>query len=390
LDPKALQSITERFGETFGTRRGLMQACAPGRVNLIGEHTDYNGGFVMPIAVDRDVRVLFRRVREGPVRLWSESYGEWDEFDPGHIERNPAQPWSNYVRGVALALREAGLPVAPIEGIICGDVPIGAGLSSSAALEVASALALCPGALRQVGRRKLALLCQRAENEFVGVNCGIMDQFVSLYAEDRHAVLIDCRSLNHRLLPLDTSRVSVVACNTMVHHELGSSAYNQRRATCERAAAAIGRRVEGVRQLRDVSRETLNDHRDVLDGCEFRRARHVVTENERTLEAVEALEAGNYRRFGSLMNRSHESLRDDYEVSCTELDRMVELARGRPGVLGARMTGGGFGGCAVSLVEKPAVRSFVSSVREGYREATGIVPEIYVFSAVRGAWVEEL
>jgi galactokinase len=318
------------------------------------------------------------------VRIWSENFSEWDEFDLGSIESNPARPWSNYVRGVALMLRKAGLAVTPVQGIIFGDVPIGAGLSSSAAIEVASALALCPDAAK-MDRKELALLCQRAENQFVGVNCGIMDQFVSLHAEREHAVLIDCRSLDYKLLPLDTSRASVVVCNTMVHHELGSSAYNERRATCEGAARTISRRCPGVKQLRDVSSQMLESCRDLLDEVVYRRARHAVTEDKRTLEAVGALEAVDLERFGRLMNASHESLRDDYAVSCEELDLMVQIARRQPGTLGARLTGGGFGGCTVNLVERAAAGGFVAAVSECYQRATGIKPEIYQFGAVQGA-----
>jgi len=388
MDYRAVAQMIGKYEATFGTREGLLCARAPGRVNLIGEHTDYNGGFVMPMAIDREVRVFFRPADSGPVRVWSENYGEWDEFDLDDIERNPAQPWSNYVRGVARALQEAGLPVRPIEGILYGDVPIGAGLSSSAAIEVACALALCPDALQRPGRRELALLCQRAENRFVGVNCGIMDQFVSLHAEDERTVLIDCRSLDYRLLPLDTTRVRVMVCNTMVHHELGSSAYNERRATCERAAALLGEKVAGLKQLRDVSSAMLHKQAALLDEVAFRRARHVVSENERVMRGVLALENGSYEEFGRLMCASHASLRRDYEVSCEELDLMVELACRQAGTLGARMTGAGFGGCTVNLVRREAAEAFALAVREGYEAATGIRAEIYEFSAVRGASVE--
>jgi len=386
MDHPAATMLMERFEGAFGTCEGLRCARAPGRVNLIGEHTDYNGGFVLPMALDREVRIYFRRAAQQQVRVWSENYGEWDEFDPRSHEHNASQPWSNYVRGVAWALDEAGLPAEPFEGVLYGDVPIGAGLSSSAAIEVASALALCPDVLERISRRELALICQRAENEFVGVNCGIMDQFVSLHAEQDHAVLIDCRSLEHGLLPLDTSRVRVVVCNTMVHHELGSSAYNERRRTCESAAEKLaGCLGQRVRQLRDVTPALLEKCRGELTELQWKRVRHVVTENERTLSAVQALAEGRYEEFGQLMNASHESLRDDYEVSCEELDLMVELARAREGVLGARMTGGGFGGCTVNLVRREHVDEFVKAVSSAYAAQTGIEPQVYEFTAARGA-----
>ncbi|MFO8007577.1 MAG: galactokinase [Candidatus Brocadiia bacterium] len=388
MDYRKIEELVRKFERNFGTREGLHCARAPGRVNLIGEHTDYNGGFVMPMAVDREVRVFFRPAPDGPVRLWAENVGQWDEFDLDGIVPNPDQTWSNYARGVAHVLGEAGVEVSPIEGIIYGDVPIGAGLSSSAALEVAVAKALCAPTDSEPEPRRLALLCQKAENEFVGVNCGIMDQFVSVHARAKHALLLDCRSLEHEQLPLDTSAVHVVVCNTMVHHELGSSAYNQRRAACERAAQLLGQEVGGVEQLRDVTPQMLEEHGRVLGELTFRRARHVVTEDARTLQAAEALKDADYERFGALMDESHESLRDDYEVSCEELDLMVEIARRQPGVLGARMVGAGFGGCTVNLVCAREAEEFIPAVADAYREQTGIEPDVYECVAVDGARVE--
>jgi galactokinase len=385
VNHRTVQQMIEKFARAFGSADGLLCSRAPGRVNLLGEHTDYNGGFVLPMAVDREVRFFFRPLDAGPVRVWSENFGEWDEFDLDGISFNPGQPWANYVRGVARALLDAGRPLKPFEAIIHGDVPLGAGLGSSAAIEVAAALAFCAASPESLDRTELALLCQKAENDFVGVNCGIMDQFVSLHARQERAVMIDCRSLEFQLLPLDTAQVRVVVGNTMVHHELAASAYNQRRATCEAAAAAIGRRVEGVTQLRDVSSEMLEARRDLLEEPAYRRARHVVTENERVRAGVAALQAGDYPAFGELMNASHESLDADYEVSCEELNVMVGISRRQPGALGARMTGAGFGGCTVNLVERAAAGRFADALASGYRAATGIQPELYEFSAVRGA-----
>ena len=385
MNHRTVQQMIEKFARAFGSADGLLCSRAPGRVNLLGEHTDYNGGFVLPMAVDREVRFFFRPLDAGPVRVWSENFGEWDEFDLDAISFNPGRPWANYVRGVARVLLDAGRPLRPFEAIIYGDVPLGAGLGSSAAIEVAAALAFCAASAESLDRTALALLCQKAENDFVGVNCGIMDQFVSLHARDERAVMIDCRSLEFELLPLDTAQVRVVVANTMVHHELAASAYNQRRATCEAAAAAIGRRVEGVTQLRDVSSEMLEARRDLLDEPAYRRARHVVTENERVRAGVAALQAGDYPAFGELMNASHESLDADYEVSCEELNVMVGISRRQPGALGARMTGAGFGGCTVNLVERAAAGRFADALASGYRAATGIEPELYEFGAVRGA-----
>ncbi len=387
MDYRKVSELVSLFEQTFGTREGLLCARAPGRVNLIGEHTDYNGGFVLPMAVDREVRVFFRPT-DGPVRLWAENVGEWDEFTLEEIGRNPKQNWANYVRGVARVLWEDGFELRPVEGIIYGDVPIGAGLSSSAALEVSVAKAFCRAAGVEPEPRRLALLCQKAENEFVGVNCGIMDQFVSVHAQQEHALLLDCRSLEHEQVPLDSSRVCVVVANTMVHHELGSSAYNERRASCEEAARRIGQQVDGVAQLRDVTSEMLQEHANLLDEKLMRRARHVVTENERTESAARALKAGDYEQFGRLMDRSHESLRDDYEVSCEELDVMVEAARRLEGVLGARMVGAGFGGCTVNLVELQRGREVAEALADAYRRKTEIEPMVHRLVAVGGARVE--
>jgi len=253
---------------------------------------------------------------------------------------------------------------------------------------VATAKAFCEAGGHEPDSRQLALLCQRAENRFVGVQCGIMDQFVCVHAEREHALLLDCRSLEHELLPLDTAAFRVVVCNTMVHHELGSSAYNERRASCEAAARLLGEKAGGVEMLRDVTPAMLQEHAALFDPLTLKRVRHVVTENERTIRAAEALRAGDYAEFGRLMYGSHESLRDDYEVSCEELDIMVEAARRQPGVIGARMVGGGFGGCTVNLVERQYAESFARGVAKAYQEATGIEPETYQFVAVGGARVE--
>jgi galactokinase len=386
MDREMEKELLDKFNDLFGSDEDVRYARGPGRVNLIGEHTDYNGGFVLPMAIDHEVRILFKPRRKGPVRLWSANYEEWDEFQLDDIRRDEKREWTNYIRGVACVMLEAGFNLRPIDGIVYGDIPTGAGLSSSAALEVATAMALCPdSASVEFDRGNAALLCQKAENEFVGVNCGIMDQFVSLHADTKHALLLDCRSLAYDLLPLNTDRIRVVVCNTMVKHKLGDSAYNRRRSTCEKAADILAGHEDGVEQLRDVSMSQLDRCRDFLDEVAYRRARHVISENERTQKAARSLKREDYGEFGRLMYESHRSLRDDYEVSCEELDIMVELARGHEGVFGARMTGGGFGGCTVNLVESDHVDSFVSHIARGYEEETGIRPDIYDFTAAKGA-----
>ncbi|MEF8787978.1 MAG: galactokinase, partial [Planctomycetota bacterium] len=287
------QAATD-FREQFGSDEPYFCARAPGRVNLIGEHTDYNGGFVMPMAVDRSVWCVFRPTEGREVRLWSVNYDEATSFSLDDINKSNDYPWSNYVRGVAQVLQDDGHTLRPFDAAIYGNVPIGAGLSSSAAMEVSAALAFCRASDLDIPSKDLALLCQKAENDFVGVNCGIMDQFVSLHAQQDRAVLIDCRSLDHRLLPLDTDEVRVIVCDTNVHHELGDSAYNERRASCERAAAAFGEVMAGVDQLRDVSRDQFKRYSHVLDEVTIKRARHVVTVNGRVRWAVEKLQDEDY------------------------------------------------------------------------------------------------
>jgi galactokinase len=267
---------------------------------------------------------------------------------------------------------------------IRGDVPIGSGLSSSAAIEVATACALTANSGLKIDPRELALLCQRAENEFVGARVGIMDQFVSLFGQAQHALLLDCRSLEFKLLPL-LDIVRLIICNTMVKHELASSAYNERREQCEAGVQTLARFYPNVRALRDVTIEQLEEHRAELSEVIYRRCRHVITENARVIEAGEALEQHDLSRFGRLMGESHVSLRDDYEVSAVELDLMVELAQKVDGVYGARMTGGGFGGATVNLVKEEQADEFRARVAEGYERVTGLKPEIYVTNAGNGA-----
>jgi galactokinase len=387
MDYQTIRDFVVKFEQNFGTVEGVLYSRAPGRVNLIGEHTDYNGGYVMPMAVNREVTMFFRPTGSGPVRLWSQNYQEWDEFDLDEIEHNDVQAWANYIRGVAWALQDAGHQLRPIEGMVFGDVPIGSGLSSSAAVEVASAGAFCEASGIEIAPRDLALLCQKAENRFVGVNCGIMDQFVSLHARRDRAILLDCRSLDYRELPLDGSAVRVVVCNTMVRHELGSSAYNERRASCERAAELLNERAGGIEQLRDVTPAVLEEYGSILDEVTLKRARHVVSEIDRTERGAAALEGGAYGEFGRLMNESHESLRTDYEVSCAELDAMVESARRQPGCLGARMVGAGFGGCTVNLVRSEHADDFAAAVAAAYHAETGIDAEVYQFLPAAGAEV---
>ena len=357
---------------------------APGRVNLIGEHTDYNDGFVMPAALDFFTWVRLSPLEQHLLRIFSENFNEEVEVDLDDQNLAARGHWSDYPIGVAVVLERAGYRLRGASLRIRGEVPIGSGLSSSAAIEVATACALTANSGLKIDARELALLCQRAENEFVGARVGIMDQFISLFGQAQKALLLDCRSLEFKLLPLPDN-VRLIICNTMVKHELASSAYNERRAQCETGVRHLAQFYPNVRALRDVTIEQLEQHRSELPEVIYRRCRHVITENARVLEAGEALEQHDLMRFGTLMGDSHVSLRDDYEVSSEELDLMVELARRIDGVYGARMTGGGFGGCTVNLVREENADEFRARVAEGYERETGLKPEIYVRSAGDGA-----
>lgn len=357
---------------------------APGRVNLIGEHTDYNDGFVMPAAIGFSTWVAIAPRDDRQVSVFSENFSERVEFDLDDQSLRALGHWSDYVKGVAVVLEQAGHRLRGGRLLIRGEVPVGSGLSSSAAIEVATGYALLENSRIPIDRVALAKLCQRAENEFVGMRCGIMDQFIACCGQAGKALLLDCRSLAYRLLPLP-EEARLVICNTMVKHELATGEYNTRRAECEAGVRHLAHALPGVRALRDVTLADLALHGGDLPEVIYRRCRHVVSENERVLEAAAALEGGDLAGFGHLMNESHRSLRDDYEVSCAELDVMVELARKETGVYGARLTGGGFGGCTINLVATENVEQFKRAVAQGYEEATGLIPEIYVCRAAEGA-----
>jgi galactokinase len=377
------EPLRQIFRERYGAEPRLFRA--PGRVNLIGEHTDYNDGFVLPMAIDRETVVAAAPRADRRVRLFSLNAEESFEFDldrPGAKQRGL---WLDYVEGVAQALEARGVTLRGADLGVASDVPVGAGLSSSAALEVSAGLALASVSEREVDRVRLALAGQAAEHEYVGIKCGIMDQFIAALGRAGHALLIDCRSLEAKLIPFETADVAVVICDTRVKHELSSSEYNTRRAECERGVEILRESLPGVRALRDVSVSDLERYGERLPEVIGRRCRHVVTENERTLAAAEALRAGNLDEMGRLMDRSHRSLRDDFEVSCSELDILVDIAGNIGGCVGARMTGGGFGGCTVNLVRRAALAEFQAVIRDEYRRATNIEPGIYVSEAGDGA-----
>ena len=357
---------------------------APGRVNLIGEHTDYNDGFVMPAAINLSVFVNVWPRGDRKLQIKSENFADEIEFDLDQKDPVARHHWSDYAIGVAVTLERAGHRLRGARLEIRGEVPVGSGLSSSAAVEVATACALLANSNLTIERRELALLCQKAENEFVGAHVGIMDQFICLFGEVQKALLLDCRSLDYKLLPL-ADTVNLVICNTMVKHELASSAYNERRAQCEAGVRRLAQFVPNVRALRDVTLAQLEQYGHDLPEVIYRRCHHVITENARVLSAAEALEQHDLHRFGELMGESHRSLRDDYEVSCDELDLMVELANKVEGVFGARMTGGGFGGCTINLVQVEKVEQFKSYVASEYDRITKLKPDVYVCEASNGA-----
>jgi len=375
-------SIAEQFRAKFGANPRVYRA--PGRVNLIGEHTDYNEGYVMPVALGFYCWVAISPRDDQKLVMSSDGFSDTAEVELDSPEIHPRKTWSDYPVGVALELKHAGVPLRGANLLIHGEVPMGAGLSSSAAIEVATALALAEQSGHSPDRVQLALLCQKAENEFVGARCGIMDQFISLHGRKNHALLLDCRALDFELVAIPEC-VRLVICNTMVKHEHASSGYNQRRAECEEALQRLAKVLPGIRSLREVTLDQLELHRGTLPEVLYKRALHVITENARVLGAAEALRAEDLERLGIRMAESHSSLRDLYEVSCAELDLMVDQANRQEGVYGARMTGGGFGGSTINLVKSRFADAFGENMARDYEKETGIVPQIYICAPAEGA-----
>ncbi|HUU92027.1 MAG TPA: galactokinase [Phycisphaerae bacterium] len=396
-----MADLAARFGEVFGSGDPVRVVRGPGRVNLIGEHTDYNGGFVMPMALEASVRLAFAPHDEPTVALWSEQFAERASFYLGAETPADLPHWLRYPMAVAEVLAEAGVALRGFRAVVDGDVPVGSGLSSSAAYEVASALAFLVAAKPQIQAGpatvaaeahdlttpRLALLCQSAEHR-VGVRCGIMDQFISLHGRKGHAIVLDCRDLSYEAVPLPADRATVVIIDSGVRRKLTAGAYNERRSQCEEGAGRLRKFDQNVEQLRDVSLDLFEAHESALPQVVRRRCRHVVTENARVRESIEALGRGDLDRFGALLNASHDSLRDDYEVSGPELDLLVRIARQTEGVLGSRLTGAGFGGCTVSLVRPDAVAALREAVLARYEEECGHEPRIWVSEAADGAAVE--
>jgi galactokinase len=369
------------FRQQFGEGEEPVIVRSPGRLNLLGEHTDYNAGLVLPIAINRATWVACGPA-SGQVRVWSETFSEEDAFDPADFTRDAGRLWVNYVRGVVWALAEAGVTVPGANLVISGDLPLSAGLSSSASVETGCALALLALVGQQMPKRDLALLCQKAENDFVGMRCGILDQFAVGLCEAGHALLLDCRDQSVQHIPLHGEAPVFFVCDTAKPRELADSEYNQRRALCESVAAHYG-----VPSLREVSLEQLERDRGELGDVAYRRCRHVLTENARVEAATAVLSEGRWEDLGSLISASHASLRDDYEVSCAELNIMCELAESAAGCLGARLVGAGFGGCAMAAVRGDAADDFGAHLAEQYQAATGRVPQVFAVQAGAGAAV---
>jgi galactokinase len=382
---KAHELLTA-FKSRFGMGASVYRA--PGRVNLIGEHTDYNEGFVLPAAIGFSCWVGIASRDDRKLSLYSENFKETRDADLDDLGTRGIGHWSDYPLGVAWALEEGGYLLRGANLYIAGDVPLGAGLSSSAAIEVSTGYALLSTAGHTIDRTKLALLCQRAENNFVGARVGIMDQFVSCHGQAGHALKIDCRSLEYRALKLP-SKLRLVICNTMVKHKLQAGDYNVRRAECEEAVRKLSAALPGIRSLRDVNMEELTQNRAMLTETLYRRCRHVISENARVRNVADLFTRGKTEGLREVMSASHQSMRDDYEISCRELDVMVEIAGRQRGLYGARMTGGGFGGCTINLVDADHAAEFQRRVSAEYESAIGLRPDIYICEASQGAELVE-
>ena len=381
-DSLVVHKLSALFAELYGEHPAIYRA--PGRVNLIGEHTDYNDGFVMPAALDLYTYVAVSPRPDRRLRVYTENMDETCDLDLDSIHPGRSGHWSDYVRGVAGVLESSGYRLRGADLAIISEVPLGSGLSSSAALEVATAWALLSNAQLGIDRTTAAQMCQKAEHVYAETMCGIMDQFISCHGRAGNALMLDCRSLDFQLVPIP-AHVRLMVCNTMVKHEHATGGYNTRRRECEEGLHGLAQVLPGIHALRDVTRDELEKHRACLSPIVYKRVRHVVKENDRVKEAASALETGDMSTFGKLMADSHRSLRDDYEVSTPELDLMVEMATGQEGVYGARMTGGGFGGSTINLVDAAHATEVQQRLEQNYESKTGLKPTILICEASDGA-----
>lgn len=379
-----VQRIADEFNRRFSARGDVIGVRAPGRVNLIGEHTDYNDGFVLPVGLSHSVYVAGRAVGGGESRFYSMNFEAEHSFDIRMPFELVEPGWGVYIEGVARVLEKQLGGLTAVEAVVWGDVPLGSGLSSSAALEVAAGYFMLEAAGVRMPLPDLARACQAAENEYVGVQCGIMDQFASCLADSGFAVFLDCRSLEFEYVPVPLDDYTLLVLNTNVPRKLAGSAYNDRRKSCEEGVRIFKQSLPHIMALRDVTPEQFDTFQDRLPGETAARCRHIVGENQRVLDSVKALRIGDMAAFGKLMNASHASLRQDYEVTCRELDILHDAAVEMPGVAGERMTGAGFGGCAVALVAQDHAEQVEANLREVYQRETGIALDVYRTSAMPG------
>jgi len=387
-----LNKLWKIFNQKF-TDTGLTKGAfsAPGRVNLIGEHTDYNEGFVLPMAIGKKIIMLGQLRRDRLVQIFDLGYKAEAKFSLDNLSPSKKDTWVNYLMGVVDEMQKAGYLLRGVNLIFISNILKGAGLSSSAALEVVTALTMAKLNLLEIKPVEMAHLCRRAENNFVGVACGIMDQYVSCLGQKNYALFIDCRSNDYDLIPFNDHNYQIVICNSKVQRGLVDSEYNKRKEECKMASEFFKHKLNReIRTLRDISIDEYKKYQSQLPEVIARRARHVISENYRVQTGVQALRMGNYSTFGQLMIESHQSLKDDYEVSCAELDLLVDLALKQEGVLGARMTGAGFGGCTVNLLKRKYIDAFEKTIKQGYKKITGINPDTYVTPPVEGAKVLEL
>ena len=375
------EHVRSEFARRYGDAHNVRLFRAPGRVNIIGEHTDYNEGFVLPCAIDRDTVVAARPRKDSVIRAYSQNRQDESSFDLSETPHPVVGHWLNYLEGVARVLEQKGFAIGGADIVLESDVPVGAGLSSSASLEIAVASALMRLGDHPFERKQMALAAQEGEQEYTGAMIGIMDQYAAIFGQGGYALLLDCRSLEFTAIPVPLDRHAMLVCDTGVKHDLATGAYNERRRECREAVEILRKYIPGIQTLRDVSEEKLQAFGGELPEVLFRRARHVVTEIKRTIEAAQALKDGLFPRLAELMYASHESLRNDYEVSSPELDLLVDTAKTIPEVYGSRMTGGGFGGCTVSFVERNQVQQFETRMTEAY----GPGLKIYNVATVRGA-----
>jgi galactokinase len=378
----ALEPLLHRHAQRFGAGARAFQA--PGRVNLIGEHTDYTGGLVMPAAIDFNTIAVVGPAQDGRSVIHSVDFKKEFQFDASALPERPKHDWTDYPAGVLWSLRESGVVAPQFTMTLQGDVPLGAGLSSSASIEVAVALAALALAGRAMSLRDVALACKKAENGFVGAQSGIMDQYIACCGVKDHALVIDTRDLSSRAVPLPAD-VRLVICNSMVKHSHAGGEYNERRAEVDEGSRALRAANPEIHELRDATLEDLEKAHGSMSENAFLRCRHIITENARVEEAATALAAGDMQRMGELMAAAHASYRDDFAASCPEVDLLVELAAAQPGMIGARLTGGGFGGCTVNLVEAGEAERFRKGIHDAYLERAGIDADIYLCQAAAGA-----